>query len=130
MKKVEHRPKMMVKMRLSLAWQNKLLSLLHQHFGISESYTEDHLMYVPSHQFVMFLFAMQKAGFSVTLKQLNAEYVDIKKEPQITVVRPYVGNYARYEKHAGETEGALAPMAHGGSAESRVRYSPDDRPGR
>lgn len=93
-----YKPKMRVKLRLTTAWQNKLLLLLSSYFNVHESWPEDHVIYVPEIMFVKFLFAAQKNEITAcTLKQLNAEYVDMRKEPQITVVR-LSGNYSELEK--------------------------------
>jgi hypothetical protein len=83
----KYKPSMRVRMCLTAHWQNKLLDYLHQHFGISESFQEDHVIYVREQQFVKFLFAMQANGVSCSLAQLKAEYIDFRKEPHVTVVR-------------------------------------------
>lgn len=89
MKDPNYKPRMVVRMTLTLAWQNKLLGLLHTHFGISESFTEPHTLYVDPQTFLKFIFAANSNGKTLTLKQLGAEFVDFKKEPRITVVKPY-----------------------------------------
>ena len=59
---------------------------------------EDHIIYMNEKSFTQLLFSIKSAGISVTLKQLKAEYVDMNKEPRITVIRPYTGSYQKYEK--------------------------------
>lgn len=125
----KYRPKMRVKLRLTMFWQNKLLLFLSAHFGIYESWTEDHIVYVPEQVFIKFLFAVQAKGITVSLTQLNAEYVDMRKEPQITVVRVFNGDYSNYseiDKSEGKTEGVVAPEADSRPDQTLVRGAPDE----
>lgn len=93
----EHMPKKWVKITLSAHWQNKLLLLLTR-FGIHESFVEDHILYMNEKLFVELLFAAKDADISVSISQLKAEYVDMHKEPRITVCRPHNMTYQKLEK--------------------------------
>ena len=93
----QHTPKKWVKLTLSMHWQNKLLLLLSR-FGIHESFVEDHILYMNEKSFIELLFAAKEADISVSLSQLKAEYVDMHKEPRITVCRPNNLTYQKYEK--------------------------------
>jgi len=74
---------------LSMAMQNKLLLLMSEHLSIRESFPQPHVIYMQETQFLRFMFAAQKGGHKVTFEQLKAEYVDMKKEPVVTMVRSY-----------------------------------------
>ena len=93
----QRQPRKWVKMQLSAHWQNKLLMILSSH-GIFESYPEDHIIYMNEKSFTQLLFSIKSARINVTLKQLKAEYVDMNKEPRITVIRSYTGSYQKYQK--------------------------------
>jgi hypothetical protein len=83
----DYKPVPRVKMTLNLAWQNKLLLLLAEHFGVHESYTEDHVLIVHPGPFMKFFVAASKRHPALTLRQLKVEHIDARKEPRITVVR-------------------------------------------
>jgi hypothetical protein len=110
MNKNTERPNMRVKITLSLAMQDKLLLLMSEHLSIRESFPQPHMIYMQESQFLRFMFAAQKAGHKVTFEQLKAEYVDMKKEPVITMVRSYgdtSNNYKILDPCVENTEGRV-----------------------
>lgn len=84
-------------MTLSPAMQNKLLFLMNEHLDIRESFAQPHVVYMQEQQFLKFMFAAQKGEHKVTFEQLKAEYVDMKKEPIITMVRKSDDVFYNYE---------------------------------
>ena len=96
-KNKEYRPSMRVRMTLSAHWQNKLLDLMHEHISISESYPQDHTIYMQPDAFMKLMCAAEKKGICPTFQQIKVAYVDLKQEPQITVVRLPM-NYSKIDK--------------------------------
>lgn len=93
----DQKPRMRVKLTLNAKLQSKLIIPLHTCFGITESFFEDHIIIVSERAFVEFLFELKKVGENVTMDQMKAEYIDLNKQPRITVVRKFGDQHHNYE---------------------------------
>lgn len=78
---------MIVKMSLSPAVQNMVLSQLNTAFGISESYPQRHVITCRPDHFCRFMAEVSKLPQKPSIDQLNIEYLDPKAEPMRTNVR-------------------------------------------
>lgn len=92
-------PYIMYQITLSLAVQNKVLKALST-IGISESYSESHIITMSSAIFGDFIAACVNLDDPPSLKQLKIEKVDLRSQPRRTVIKyrnlPYEEtNYVR-----------------------------------
>ena len=80
-------PVMRVKMTLSGAVQNMLLTQLHECFGIGESYPQKHEIICRPEHFARFMAAIAKLDQKPSIADLNIEWINVSFEPMRTEVR-------------------------------------------